>query len=86
MTSFSDEILSKNDFETVLVTFCCYDYGVKTSKGKITTDQKDSQKCSLCVIVCCIPKISSVTVKKIGYLDTSAVAKKTAEVAQKRKQ
>ena len=56
MTSFSDEILSKNDFETVLVTFCCYDYGVKTSKGKITKDQKDSQKCSLCVIVCCITK------------------------------
>ena len=56
MTSFSDEFLSENDFETVLVTFCYYDYGVKTSKEKIATDQKDYQKCSLCVIVCCITK------------------------------
>ena len=44
----------ENDFEAVLVTFCCYDYGVNASEAvqKIATDQKDNHKCSSCVIVC----------------------------------
>ena len=47
-------MLSKNDFEAVLVTFCCYDHGAKASEEvqKIATDQKEYLKCSWCVIIC----------------------------------
>ena len=47
---FSQELLSKNDFEAVLATFRCYDHGAKVSKEvqKIDTDQKEYCKCSLC--------------------------------------
>ena len=40
MAAFSEECLSENDFEVVLVTFCCYDYGPNASEAveKITTD------------------------------------------------
>ena len=40
---FCFELLSKNDFEAVLVTFCCYDHGAKASEEiqKIATDQKE---------------------------------------------
>ena len=40
---FCEELLSENDFEAVLATFCCYHYGANTSEAvqKITTDQKD---------------------------------------------
>ena len=52
--AFCYELLIKNDFEAVLVTFCCYDHGAKASKEvqKIATDQKEYRKCSLCVIIC----------------------------------
>ena len=48
------EVLTKNDFEAVLVTFCCYDHGVKASEEvqKIATDQKEYRKCFLCVTIC----------------------------------
>ena len=48
---FCQELLSKNGFETVLVTFCCCDHGAKVSEEvqMIATDQKE---CSLCVIIC----------------------------------
>ena len=54
---FCEELLSKNDFEAVLTTFCCYDYGANVSEAvqKIGTDQKDYHKCSLlysCVMFC----------------------------------
>ena len=51
---FYEELLSKNDFEAVLATFCCYDYGANASEAlqKIATDQKDYHKWSSCVIVC----------------------------------
>ena len=51
---FCDELLSENDFETVLATFCCYDHGSKDFEAvqKITTDQKEYRKSSLCVIIC----------------------------------
>ena len=47
---FCEEFLSKNDFEAVLATFCCYEYGVNASEAaqKMATDQK-YQKCSSCV-------------------------------------
>ena len=56
---FCFELLSKNDFEAVLVTFCCYDHGAKAFEEvqKIATDQKEYCKCSLCVIICWIAKI-----------------------------
>ena len=56
---FCDELLSENDFEAVLASFCCYDYGAKASVAvqKIDTDQKEYLKCSLWVIICWIVKI-----------------------------
>ena len=44
---FCEELLSKNDFETGLTTFCYYDHGVKASEAvqKIATDQKEYCKC-----------------------------------------
>ena len=47
-------LLSENDFEGVLATFCCYDHGVKASQAvqKIDKDQKEYRKCSSCVIIC----------------------------------
>ena len=58
MAAFSEEFLSENDIEAVLVSSCCYDYGANASEEfeKIATDKKDYHKCSLCVIVCCIAK------------------------------
>ena len=54
MTTFFEELLSENDIEAVLATFCCYDHGTKASEAvqKIATDQKEYHKCSLCVIIC----------------------------------
>ena len=51
---FCEELLNENDFEAILTTLCCHDYGAKTSEAvqKITTDQKDYHKCSSCVIIC----------------------------------
>ena len=36
---FFEELLSKNDFEAVLVNFCCYEYGTNASEAvqKIST-------------------------------------------------
>ena len=36
---FCDEQLSENDFEVILVNFCCYDYGANASEAvqKIST-------------------------------------------------
>ena len=49
-----EELLSENDIETVLATFCCYDHGDKAPEAvqKIATDQKEYRKCSWCVIIC----------------------------------
>ena len=33
MAVFSEEFLSENDSEVVLVTFCCYDYGANASEA-----------------------------------------------------
>ena len=51
---FCMELLSKNDFEAVLATFCCYEHDSDTSEEvqHIGTDQKEYRKCSLCVIIC----------------------------------
>ena len=37
---FCGELLSENDFDAVLATFCCYDHGANASQAiqKITTD------------------------------------------------
>ena len=53
-SGYREEWLCENDFETVLATFYCYDYGANDSEAvqKIATDQKDYQKCSSCVKVC----------------------------------
>ena len=31
--TFYEELLSQNDFESVLVNFCCYDYGTNPSEA-----------------------------------------------------
>ena len=48
---FCEELLSENDFETVLITFFCYDHSAKASEAvqKIASDQKEYRKCSSCV-------------------------------------
>ena len=54
-----EKLLSENDFEAVLATFCCYEHGVSSAEAdqKITTDQQDYQQCSSFVIVFWIAKI-----------------------------
>ena len=49
-----EELLSENDFEAVLATLCCYDYGANASGAvqKIVANQKDYHKSSSFVIVC----------------------------------
>ena len=76
---FCEELLSENDFETVLATFCCYDHGAKASEAvqKIATDQKEYRKCSSCVIICRIAKIylsiNNKLWKKFSFWDTSDI-------------
>ena len=56
-----EELLSENDFEIVLVIFCCYDYCAKTVQ-KITADQEDNHKYSSSYILLDrqnIPKINN---------------------------
>ena len=31
--TFCEELLSENDFEAVLINFCCYDYGTNASEA-----------------------------------------------------
>ena len=52
MAAFKKGFLSGDDFETVLVIFCSYDYGADASEAveKIATVGKEFQKCSLCSI------------------------------------
>ena len=58
MAAFSEGSFSADDFEAVLATLCCDDYGANASEAveKNATDQKDYHKCPLCVIVSCIAK------------------------------
>ena len=51
---FWEELLSENDIENVLATFCCYDHGARASEAvqKIATDQKEYRKCFSCVTIC----------------------------------
>ena len=84
-----EELLNENDIEAVLVTFCCYHYGASASEAvqKITIDQKDYRRFSSCVIAYSIAiTINNSEKRLVAYYDTSAVAKKTAEVAQKKEQ
>ena len=52
-------MLSKNDFEVDLITFCRYNHGAKAPEEiqKIATDQKEYRKCFLYVRICWIAKI-----------------------------
>ena len=56
---FCEELLSENDFETILSTFCCYHHGARASEAvlKIATDQKEYRKRYSCVIIWWITKI-----------------------------
>ena len=51
---FCEELLRENDFEAVLASFCCYDYGDNASEAvqKSTTDRNDYHNCSSHAIVC----------------------------------
>ena len=39
---FCEKLLNEDDFEAVLITFCCYNHGVNASEAvkKIVSDQK----------------------------------------------
>ena len=56
---FCEELISENDIEAVLASFCCYEHGAKASEAvqKIAIDQKEYCECSSCVIICWIAKI-----------------------------
>ena len=49
MAAFSEDFLSQDDFEAVLVTLGCYHYGTNSSETvqKIATDRKDYHTSSL---------------------------------------
>ena len=85
-----EEPLSENDFEAVLATFCCHDYVANAFEAvqKIATDQKDYHKCSSCYSLLNSQNISINNSEKglVTYYDNSGVAKKAAEVAQKKEQ
>ena len=40
MAAFSEDFISKDDFESVFATFCCYGYGTNSSEAveKIATN------------------------------------------------
>ena len=65
-------MVSENDFEAVLTTFCRYDPGANASEvvQKVATFQKEYHKCSSCVTIYWIARINyqSVTVKKVWLL------------------
>ena len=69
MAVFREKVFSENDFEAVLASYCCYDYGINTSEAveKIATDQKYYDKCSLCVLFCYIAK-NIINNSKRGWL------------------
>ena len=56
--SFCEELLGKNDFEAILATFCCDEYGPNPSEAvqKISADKKNYQKCSWCFVLFWIAK------------------------------
>ena len=90
-SDFWEELLSENNLEDVLATFCYYDHGSKASEAvqKIATDQNEYRKYSSCVIICWIVKIylpiNQHQWKIVDKKDNSDdVAKKAAEVAQKK--
>ena len=49
-----EELLSQNDIEAVLATFCYYDHDANAAEAvqKIATDQKEYHKCCSCVLIC----------------------------------
>ena len=49
MAAFREDFFRADDFEALLPIFCSYDYGANTSDAsqKISTDEKDYQKCAL---------------------------------------
>ena len=70
--SFCEELLSENDFEVALTTFCCYDHGANASETvqKIATDQKRvSQMFLVCYnLLNSQNTYQSITVKKFWLL------------------
>ena len=88
---FWEEFPIENDFEAVLATFCCYNYGAKASEAvqKIPKDQKECRKCSSCVTIFWIAKIDlsiNNTEKWLVKRIPPTQLKKAAEVAQKKEQ
>ena len=84
-------MLSENDFQAFLATFCCCDHGTRASEAvqKITTDQKKYRKCSSCVIIYLIAKIYLSANNSEKWLVTRippTKLKKAANVVQKKEQ
>ena len=54
MATCSEDFYCGDDFDAVLAIFSSYRYDANTTEAveKISEDENDYQKCSLCVIVC----------------------------------
>ena len=44
--SFCEELLSENDFEAVLASFCCYDYGANAPEAVQKISTKTLELCA----------------------------------------
>ena len=51
-----NECFHCDEFDAVLANFCSYQYGANAAEvvEKITTDERDYHKCSLCVTICIV--------------------------------
>ena len=83
---FSEEFLSES---AVLPNFCCYNYGANASEA-VGEDRYRSKRLSQMLLksysLLHSQSISSMTLKRVGYWDTSGVSKQIAVVAQNKEQ
>ena len=86
MVVFSEEFLSENQFEGVLVIFCCSDYGVNVSKTVERIDTSNRFINAFCALqFAAQPNIlSAIRVKKFGYQENSEVDKKLQKLHRRR--
>ena len=86
---FSGELISENDFEAILATFCCYDYMVPTLLRKFRRccrSKRLSQMPLACYSLLNSQNIPISNSEKRLVTNTSDVAQKVAVVAQKKEQ
>ena len=69
MTAFSEDFLSEDDFEAVLATFGCYDYGASASEHRLHRyrSKRSSQMLLVCYSLLHSRSISSIAIEQVGY-------------------